>query len=214
MTVGITPFVIQIRVAQAVVHNLSMTMMLGMTHLRLLPEAQVRLHHVVRAVHLPADLAEVPGAHQEVHRGVQAVRLEGHLVPPVVPLPVEAQAVAHLVAVQAAALPVGAQAAAHPVAVQAVVLPVEVQAAVHLVAVQVAAHRRRDAALQADYNTIQTPSPASKIPIASSTLRAFSSMVTINGVPEMISATKTYQPPSIHIAIHATNALSPHVKSG
>ena len=180
MTVGITPFVIQIRVALAVVHNLSMMMkmMIGTTHQLLLPVAQAHLHRGVLAAHLPVDLVEAQAVHQEVHPGVPGAHLEAHLVG------------------------------------QVVHLPVVVQEAVLRVEVQEAALRRRNVVLQTDYNTIQTPSPASKIPIVSSTLRAFSWMKTINGVPEIISATKTYQPPSIHIAIQATKARSPHVKSG
>jgi len=192
MIVGIIPFETQIQVAPVAVHNLSVMKMIGMTHPRHLLEARV-------APQVAAQVAAAP-------------QVEAPAVVPVAPqealrvAPAAAHLEVHLVAQVAAVHPV---VVVHPVAAPLVAVPV--------VALQVAvpvAPPRRERAHHADYSRIQTPNPASRHPMVSSTLRAFSSNFVCNDVPEIVSATSTYHPPSVHIAMHATNARSPQVKSG
>ena len=108
--------------------------------------------------------------------------------------------------------PVAPRVVAPVVAPQVVAPVVALPAKVQVVVLQVAHPRER--ALLVDYSRIQTPSPASRHPIVNSTLRAFSCSFTRSGVPEMTSATRTYHPPSMNMAMHATIARSPQVKSG
>ena len=186
-------------------------MMTRMTVLPLqlvVPEA--RLHAAQAAAHLLADPAAVQAVPLEAQRAAAHRR-----VPPVAQVAVH-QAKAPVVVHQAEAL-----VEAHPVRVVPVeALPVEDPVAVHPVEVPKAAPPRvqvaplSERAHHDDYNRIQMPSPASTVPIVSSKLRAFSSSLVSKGVPEIIRATSTYQPPSIHIAMKATKARSPQVKSG
>ena len=176
----------------------------------------ILLHHVAREVHLheapvglqPEVQVAAPGALQRVHPVGQAAPLEVLLeaqveaapqvvVPPVV-LQVEAPGAVPLARVRVA-----------PQAVDPVVVP---PAKVQVVVLQVVHPRER--ALLVDHSRIQTPSPASRHPIANSILRAFSCSFTRSGVPEITSATRTYHPPSMNMAMHATIARSPQVKSG
>ena len=171
-------------------------------HLHVAPEA---LQH--------EDLAAAPAALQVAHPEVQVVvRLEVHL---------EVQAAAPLARVPVVVLQVVVQAAVLlarvPVAVlQAVVrvvaLLARVPVAVLLARAQVAHPSER--AHLVDYNRIQTPNPANRHPIVNSTFRELSSSLPRRGVPEMMSATRMYHPPSMNMAIHATIARSPQVKSG
>ena len=182
-----------------------MMAMIGMTAPLLLLAAQAVLHLVVQVVlHLAAQaalhlaaLVVVLEDPQEAHRAVAHPRVplvDLALVAPVDPL---------------AVVPV----VVRPVVDLVVDLPVEDPKAVHQVEVRKAALLSERDHLD-DYKRIQMPSPASTIPIISSNLRAFSSSLVSKGVPEIIRATNTYQPPSMHIAMKATKARSPQVKSG
>ena len=185
--------------------------MTGMTVLHLqLVAPEVRLHAVQAAAHLLAD----PAAVLVVPREVQ------HAAAPQRALPVaqvavhqaEAPVVVHQAEALVAAHPARvAPVAAPPAEALAVAPPVEVPKADHP---RVQAAPLSERAHHDDYNRIQMPSPASTVPIVSSKLRAFSSSLVSKGVPEIIRATSTYQPPSIHIAMNATKARSPQVKSG
>ena len=206
MIVAIIRFENLIPVAPAVARNsLRMIPMMDLLHLVALG---VHLHEAPVALQVEARVA-AQGVLQEVLH-------EGRAVPPEVLL--EAQMVAALqvealVAVhQVAALQVEALVAVHRVAALQVEAPVAaLPARVQVVALQVAHPRER--ALLVDYSRIQTPSPARRHPIVNSTLRAFSCSFTRSGVPEMTSATRTYHPPSMSMAIPATIARSPQVKS-
>ena len=192
MIVAIIRFENLIPVAPAVARNsLRMIPMMDLLHLVALG---VHLHEAPVALQVEARVA-AQGVLQEVLH-------EGRAVPPEVLL--EAQMVA--------ALQVEALVAVHRVAALQVEAPVAaLPARVQVVALQVAHPRER--ALLVDYSRIQTPSPARRHPIVNSTLRAFSCSFTRSGVPEMTSATRTYHPPSMSIAIPATIARSPQVKS-
>jgi len=155
--------------------------------LHLVAQAVARLHEVqVVALQVVALVADRVD-HPRAHPAVPVVaRL--HEVP-VVALQVVAQAVA--------------QAVAHLHEVPVVALRVRAQVA-----------HPSERALLVDYNRIHTPNPASRHPITNSTFRAFSCNFARSGVPEMTSATKTYHPPSVNIAMHAIIIRSPHEKSG
>ena len=166
--------------------------MIGTTAPLLLLAVQVAPPHAAQAaLHLVAPVAD-PEVPQEVPRAV--VHPKAHLAAPVAP-PVEAPVVA---------LPAAAPVAAHLA---------EAPKAAPLAEDRKVALRSERVHLD-DYKRIQMPSPASTIPIISSNLRAFSSSLVSKGVPEIIRATSTYQPPSMHIAMKATKARSPQVKSG
>ena len=129
--------------------------------------------------------------------------------------PHAAQAALHLAAlvVDPVDHQVVAQVEVHPVVDLVVALLVVAPKVAHLAEVRKAV-LPSERVHPVDYKRIQMPSPASKIPIISSNLRAFSSSLVSKGVPEIIRATSTYQPPSMHIAMKATKARSPQVKSG
>ena len=177
-------------------------MMTGMTVLLLqLVAPEARLHAVQAAAHLLAD----PAAVQAVPREAQ------HAAAPRRALPV-AQVAVHQAEALVAARPVRVAPVAVPQAEALAVAPqVEVPKADHP---RVQAAPLSERAHHDNHNRIQMPSPASTVPIVSSNLRAFSSSLVSKGVPEIIRATSTYQPPSIHIAMKATKARSPQVKSG
>ena len=174
--------------------------MIGMMVPLLLLAAQAVLHLVVQVVlHLAAQvvlhlaaLVVVLEDPQEAPRAVAHPRV--HLVDLVVVAPVGPLAVVPVVDLVVAPLVVAPK-VAHLAEVRKVALLSERD---HL----------------DDYKRIQMPSPASTIPIISSNLRVFSSSLVSKGVPEIIRATNTYQPPSMHIAMKATKARSPQVKSG
>ena len=185
--------------------------MTGMTVLPLqLVAPEARLHAAQAAAHLLADPAAVQAAPREAQ----------HAAAPRRALPV-AQVAVHQAEVPAVVHQAEALVAARPVRVAPVAAPqAEALAVAPPVEVPKADHPRVQAAPLServhhdDYKRIQMPSPASTVPIVSSNLRAFSSSLASKGVPEIIRATSTYQPPSIHIAMKATKARSPQVKSG
>ncbi len=202
MIVVIIRFENLIRVAPAAARN-SLTM-ISMRNLLHLVARAAHLHEVRVALQVGVQVA-APGVLQEVLPEGRAAPLEVLLevllgVQMVVDLQAEVRVAVHLVV----ALQVEVQVAVHPV----VALP----ARVPVVAPQVAHPRERVPLV--DYSRIQTPSPASRHPIVSSTLRALSCSFTRSGVPEMTRATRTYHPPSMSMAIPATIARSPQVKSG
>ena len=184
--------------------------MIGTTAPLLLLAALVVHHHAaLAALHLAVLVVALEVLQEAPHaaalpRAHLAVLVAGPVV-----LLVEAPAVALPAVVLVAALPV-----AVPVVVLVEARLAGVPKAVALLAEdRKVAHPSERAHLD-DYKRIQMPSPASTIPIISSNLRAFCSSLVSNGVPEIIRATSTYQPPSIHIAMKATKARSPQVKSG
>ena len=202
MIVAIIQFENQIPVAPVVALN-SLTMILMINplhlgvqgaHLHVAPEA---LQHEDRAV-VQVDL-------QVVHLEVQVVaRLAVHL---------EVQAAALLARVPVVDLLARVPVVDLQVVVRGVVLLARgVPVAVLLVRALVAHPSER--AHHVDYNRIQTPNPANRHPIVNSTFREFSSSLPRRGVPEMMSATRMYHPPSMNMAMQATIARSPQVKSG
>jgi hypothetical protein len=210
MIVAIIQFENQIPVAPVVAPNsLTMISMNNQLHLR------------VQVAHLHVDPAALQ--HEGLVVDLEAL-LAAHLGVQVVTHPevlLEVQVAALLVRGQVVALQVVALVAALlarvPVAaLQVVALVVALLARVPVAVLQVrapVAHPRERAHL-VDYNRIQTPSPASRHPIVNSTFREFSSSFPNRGVPEIMSATKMYHPPSMSMAIHATIVRSPQVKSG
>ena len=178
---------------------------IGTTAPLLLLAALVVLHLAALVVlHLAALVValEVP---QEVPHAVVPPRVHlAALVADLVALLVEAPALVRRVV---------AQVEVHPVVDLVVALLVVAPKAARLAEDRKVVHLSERDHLD-DYKRIQMPSPASKIPIISSNLRAFSSSLVSKGVPEIIRATSTYQPPSMHIAMKATKARSPQVKSG
>lgn len=201
MIVAIIQFENQIPVALVVALNsLTMILMINPLHLGVqgahLHVAPVALQHKVRVA--------APAALQVAHLEVQVVvRPEVHL---------EVQAAALLARVPVVVLQVVVQAAVLQVVARVVALLARVPVAVLPVRVLVAHPSERDHLV--DYNRIQTPNPANRQPIVNSTFREFSSSLPRRGVPEMMSATRMYHPPSMNMAIHATIARSPQVKSG
>ena len=188
MIVAIIRFENLIPVAPAAAPN-SLTMISMMILLHLVAQ-EVHLHEAPVGLQPEVQVA-APGALQRVHPVDQAAPLEV------------------LLEVQVAVAPL----ARGPVVAPQVVAPVVVPPAkVQVVALQVVHPRER--VLLVDYSRIQTPSPASRHPIVNSTMRALSCSFTRSGVPEMTSATRTYHPPSMNMAMHATIARSPQVKSG
>ena len=192
MIVGIIRFENLIPVAPAAAPN-SLTMISMM----------ILLHLVAQEVHLH----EAPvGLQPEVLVAAPGVLQRAHPVDQVAPLGVLLEA--QVAVAPPARVPVPPPVVAPVVAPQVVAPPAKVQ----VVVLQVAHPRER--ALLVDHSRIQTPSPASRHPIVNSTLRAFSCSFTRSGVPEMTSATRTYHPPSMNMAMHATIARSAQVKSG
>ncbi len=180
--------------------------MIGTTVPLLLLAAQVVHPPVVQAAahHLAAQVVALGVPQEALHAEVPPrVHLAALVVDPV----------DHQVVAQVEAHQVVAQVEVHPVVDLVEVLLVVAPKVAHLA-------EDRKAVLPSErvhpvyHKRIQMPSPASKIPIISSNLRAFSSSLVSKGVPEIIRATSTYQPPSMHIAIKATKARSPQVKSG
>lgn len=181
--------------------------MIGTTAPLLLLAAQVVHPPVVQAAahHLAAQVVALGVPQEALHAEV----------PPRVHLAalVAADPVALLAVVLAVVRRVVAQVEVHPVVDLVEALLVVAPKVAHLAEVRKAV-LPSERVHPVDHKRIQMPSPASKIPIISSNLRAFSSSLVSKGVPEIIRATSTYQPPSMHIAIKATKARSPQVKSG
>ena len=181
--------------------------MIGTTVPLLLLAALVVPPHVAQAALHLAALVVALEVLQEAPRAVVLPRV--HLA-----ALVAADPVALLAVVLAVVRRVVAQVEVHPVVALVVALLVVAPKAARLAEDRKVALRRSERVHLDDYKRIQMPSPASTIPIISSNLRAFSSSLVSKGVPEIIRATSTYQPPSMHIAMKATKARSPQVKSG